>query len=101
MQRKLKNQIINAIVSDDAELVRQLVVDNGIDVNETFTAQRVTFLMIAAKANAVKAVKTLLELGADACHVDYIGRAASEYVPLGNAWLSVMLMNEEAKCDVG
>lgn len=97
MQRKLKKQIVNAIVADNAELVRRLVADNGIDVNAAFTAQKITFLMMAAKANAVKVVKALLELGADACREDYIGRTASEYAPFDNAWLSVLLMQKEAE----
>jgi ankyrin repeat protein len=98
MQRKLRQQIVNAIVADNAEQIKQLVVANSIDVNIVFTAQKITFLMFAAKSKAVKAVRTLLALGADACREDYIGRTASDYaLDSGADRLSIILMDEEAK----
>ena len=101
MQRKVKNQIVNAILEDDAEQVRRLIVENKVDVNVTLTAQKVTLLMVAAKASATKVVRTLLSLGADVSMSDYIGRTASDYASkYGSDLVMMLLIIEEVKRNV-
>lgn len=101
MQRKMKNQIVKAILEDNAEQVRRLIVGNAVDVNAVFSAQRVSFLMQAAKASATKVVRTLLSLGADVSMSDYIGRTAYDYASkYGSDLVMMLLIIEEVKRNV-
>lgn len=101
MQRKIKNQIIQAILTNDAEQVRRLIAENSVDINTAFNAQKVTLLMMAAKENVVNVVRTLLAMGADVSMSDYIGRTASDYaIKYGSDLATIILINEEVKTNV-
>jgi len=60
----MNTSIIDAVINNDANLVKQLL-DQGIDPNTTMDVAKVTPLHFAAQNNALNAAPVLIQAGAN------------------------------------